>query len=71
MDEQKDSFTESEYTSMLGAARAYPAYGDAGADYAQDEFERRHDRRQGVVQTHEYEGGPRIDSKNFPSDKDW
>lgn len=44
MDEQKDSFTESEYTQMLRAARMHPSYD---------------------------EEGPRIDSRNFPSDKDW
>ncbi len=41
MDEQKDSFTESEYTSMLRRAMM------------------------------EESSDPRIDSKNFPSDKDW
>ena len=68
MDEPMDA---EDYSSALSRAASTPADHDAGADWAQDEFERRHDRRQGVVQTYEYEDGPRIDSRNFPADKDW
>lgn len=56
-----------------------PLAGDAGADWAQDDFERRHDRRSSdklnARDAHLWdgvdEGEPRIDSLNFPSDKDW
>ncbi len=87
MDEAKDNVSDGDYDNMLRAAAAHPSClgcGDGGADAAQDEFERRHDRRQGSVQTHAYEGGPRlqssveriqqdrgIDSQNFPASKDW
>jgi hypothetical protein len=70
MDAEKDAVSGDEYNEMLHRAKNSGNL-DAGADWAQDEFERRHDRRQGVVQTHEYEGGPRIDSLNFPADKYW
>lgn len=88
MDASKDAVSDDDYAGMLRSAQAHPAYGnsgnhDAGAEWAQDNFERIHDRRQGSVQTHT-EDGKRIpspvesmqrergmDSLNFPADKDW
>lgn len=61
-----DSVGDEDYAGMLASASRAEQFvdHDAGADWAQDEFERRHDRRSS-------DNDPRVDSVNFPSDKDW
>lgn len=70
MDAEKDAVSTSEYKEMLYRAQNTGNH-DAGADWAQDDFERRYDRRQSEKMNARYEeDGPRIDSVNFPSNKD-